>query len=142
MSFRAQIDLIHTIALPPTWTKYDADNVPAQLSQARLPALVLVESSNQSGAFVEATMQQGSFDVQYHVAHILVWKPIVSGRVNKIIALGELVDFLDIYLDAAQLIIGEFEIPPRISMRRLPSIIEGQAEYYAREFVWQLGEYK
>ncbi len=141
MSLRAQVNLIHTIAVPSTWKKYDVDNVPAQLSQAKLPALILVEAQNQSGEFVETTMQQGSFDVQYYVSHLLVWKPLISGRVNKIIALGEMVDFLDTYLASAKAIIGQFDIPPRISVKRLPSIVEGEAEYYAREFVWRLEDY-
>lgn len=141
MSLRAQVNLINTIAVPSTWKKYDVDSVPAQLSQAKLPALVLVEASNQNGEFVETTMQQGTFDVSYFVAHILVWKPLVSGRVNKITAIGEMVDFLDLYLAAARLLIAQFDVPPRLSVKRLSSIMEGEAEYYAREFVWALTDY-
>lgn len=141
MSLRAQVTLIHSIAVPSTWKKYDADNVPAQLSQAKLPALVLVETANQTGEFTEMTYGGGQFDATYFVSHILVWKPTVSGRINKIIALGEMIDFLDTYLTAAKVLIPQFDVPPRVSVKRLPSIVEGEAEYYAREFVWRLEDY-
>lgn len=141
MSLRAMVTIIESIATPSTWKKYDANGVPAQLSEAKLPILVLLQSENEGGDLVEATFQQGSFDMAYTMRHLLVYKPLLAGRSNTITALGEMIDFEDSYLAAAKLLIGQFDVPPRITARRQPSIEDAGVEYFALEFVWHLSEY-
>jgi hypothetical protein len=100
MTFRSALTALAGLSVPGVVRNYDIDAVPDDLSRVQLPALLVLPTTQKSGAGFEAiAFSAGPRSVTYTVAHLLLVAPEEAGRGTRS-HLPRLIVLIDAYFSA------------------------------------------